>query len=64
MNELTALPTDDMSQLFDLPAQPQQWHIIPSRKWCIEIASKAPYTSLAELFDRAEKIAEYCKQEF
>ncbi len=34
----------------------------PSKKWCIEIASKLPFQNLAELFDRAERISEYCKE--
>lgn len=39
-----------------------KWETRPSLKWCIEIAAKAPYTTLAELFDRAKKIGEYCKE--
>lgn len=33
----------------------------PSKKWCIEIASKLPFSTLDELFTNAEAIGEYCK---
>lgn len=38
-------------------------YIVPSKKYCIEIAAKVPCSCLRELLDNAEKIQNWLKEE-
>lgn len=40
----------------------QHWVSIPSKKFCMEIASKLPNGSYAELIDNTEKIRKYLEE--
>lgn len=40
------------------------YYTMPSKKYCIEIASKIPCSNLQELFDNALKIQEWLKEKF
>jgi len=56
--DLTVKETVD----YDWSGQQSKAYTVPSNYWCLELASKASYSTIDELFKNAERIKEYCKQ--